>query len=88
MNVEFRQSFARDLRKLKDAQVRRQIQSIIVAVEKADSLVAVAGVKKLQGEGEYFRIRSGDYRLGILLDGDRVVFVRCLHRKEIYRYFP
>ncbi len=34
------------------------------------------------------RIRIGDYRLGIIFDGETLIFERVLHRKEIYRYFP
>jgi mRNA-degrading endonuclease RelE of RelBE toxin-antitoxin system len=34
------------------------------------------------------RIRLGEYRLGFVFESGAVTFVRCLHRKEIYRYFP
>ncbi|WP_333425936.1 hypothetical protein [Microcoleus sp. F4-D5] len=30
----------------------------------------------------------GDYRIGIKVNDGVVYFVRILHRKEIYRYFP
>jgi mRNA-degrading endonuclease RelE of RelBE toxin-antitoxin system len=30
----------------------------------------------------------GDYRLGFVFEQGVVTFVRCLQRKEIYRYFP
>jgi mRNA interferase RelE/StbE len=36
----------------------------------------------------FYRVRIGDYRIGLELAGDELIFVRCLHRKEIYRYFP
>jgi len=45
-------------------------------------------VKKLKGLGSAYRIRIGDYRLGIEYRETTVVFMRVLHRKEIYRYFP
>lgn len=46
-------------------------------------------LKKLSGgRGAYYRIRVGDYRLGLEVEGDVVVFVRCLHRRDMYRYFP
>ncbi|HBY75652.1 MAG TPA: plasmid stabilization protein, partial [Cyanobacteria bacterium UBA11148] len=45
-------------------------------------------LKKLKTEGDYYRIRVGDYRIGIVINEDVVVFVRVLHRKEAYRYFP
>ena len=36
----------------------------------------------------YYRARIGDHRLGIALEGDVVVLVRFLHRRDIYRLFP
>lgn len=40
------------------------------------------------GEDRYYRIRMGDYRLGIIVEGEVVTFVRFLHRRDIYGYFP
>ena len=45
-------------------------------------------LKKLRGERNYFRIRIGDYRLGLKIEGQLVTLVRIINRKEIYRYFP
>ena len=45
-------------------------------------------LKKLKGAGGYFRLRLGDYRVGIALEQETVVFVRFLNRKDIYKYFP
>ncbi|MCC5620529.1 type II toxin-antitoxin system RelE/ParE family toxin [Nostoc sp. CHAB 5715] len=33
-------------------------------------------------------MRVGDYRIGFTVAGDTITFVRVLHRKDIYRYFP
>ena len=57
-------------------------------VEQAQHLGQVANLKKLRGGGNYYRIRVGDYRIGLIVEGDAVTFVRFLHRKDIYRYFP
>ena len=45
---------------------------------------------KLQGYESYYRIRVGDYRIGLRLDVDRrrIEFRRVLHRSQIYRSFP
>lgn len=64
------------------------MKQTIVQIEDALRFHDVAGVKKLKGSGNYYLIRAGEYRLGIILEGDTVVFVRCLDRKEVYRYFP
>lgn len=34
------------------------------------------------------RLRIGDYRLGMIVEGEVVEIVRFLHRRDIYRYFP
>ena len=43
--------------------------------------------QRLQGRSE-FKLRVGDYRVGFKLAAGTAVFLRCLHRKDIYRYFP
>jgi mRNA-degrading endonuclease RelE of RelBE toxin-antitoxin system len=48
----------------------------------------IGNLKKLKGDENAYRIRIGDYRLGIFFDGETVIFARVLHRKDIYRYFP
>lgn len=88
MNTLFRSSFARDLKKIKDRSVLASIRQTILNVEQATDPNAIADLSKLSGQGRYFRIRVGDYRLGLVLDGEAVEFVRCLHRREIYRFFP
>lgn len=48
----------------------------------------INGIKKLKGHKNCFRIRIGEYRIGLYLDGKIIEFVRFLNRKEIYKYFP
>ena len=88
MNVEFRDSFAKDLKGIKDKALFKRIREIIETVEKADSLARLSNVKKLKGQENYFRLRVGDYRLGIVQKDASIIFVRCLNRKDIYKYFP
>ena len=42
----------------------------------------------MKGYPSRYRIRLGDYRIGIEVFGDRVEVMRVLHRKKFYRYFP
>jgi mRNA-degrading endonuclease RelE of RelBE toxin-antitoxin system len=48
----------------------------------------IKNLKKLTGYDTYYRIRIGDYRLGIKVDGETVYFVVIEHRKDIYKGFP
>ncbi len=88
MKVEFRSSFARDLRKIREEGVKQQVRDTIDLVEAAQSLREIAELKKLRVGDRYYRIRIGEYRIGITLEAETVIFVRVLPRKDIYRYFP
>ncbi len=61
---------------------------MIEQIEQSTTLYDLSNVKHLTSEGPYYRIRIGDYRLGLLVEDDTVTMVRFLHRREIYRYFP
>jgi len=88
VKVNFKKSFTKDLKKVKDQELLQQVKAAIEEIEQAPNLQAVSNLKQLKGGSDYFRIRIGDYRIGLKLEGDTVIFVRFLHRKEIYRYFP
>ncbi len=57
-------------------------------MESAHSITDIPKLKNLQGTANYFRLRIGDYRIGIFVSNNVVTISRFLHRKEIYRYFP
>ena len=86
--MQFRASFAKDLRSIRDKELLRKIAEVVEEVERAGALKDVNGLKKLRGGRDYFRIRVGEHRIGLAVSGAVVTFVRCLDRKEIYRYFP
>lgn len=88
MKSTFTSSFLRDLRRLPEGSVRAQVRSVILAVESAPDIRSVPSLKKLSGVGPYFRIRVGEYRIGLRIEGDTATFIRVLPRREIYRYFP
>ena len=90
MKTEFKSSFLKDIRSIKDKTLLFRLEQFILAVETADNLSAIPNLKKLKGQKSqfYYRSRIGNYRVGIIIRQDTVVFVRFLNRKEIYRYFP
>ena len=67
MKTQFSASFAKDIKNIRNRHVRKLVKETIVQIEDALSLHDVAGVKKLKGSGNYYRIRAGEYRLGIIL---------------------
>ena len=88
MKTNFRKSFAKDLRKRKnDSEFLDCVKEAIENVELSEIISMITNLKKLRGESDYYRIRLGDYRIGSKIEDDLVVFIRALHRKDIYRYF-
>ena len=88
MKTAFRKSFAKDLKKIKDKSLLTKFKAVIETVESAENPNAITKLKKLKVEGNYYRIRVGDYRIGLMLQSDTFIFIRCLHRREIYKFFP
>ena len=88
MKVEFRKSFVRDIKSISDKSILKKLKVTIETAEKVPTLNDLPNCKKLKGEDDYFRLKIGDHRLGFALDGDAVIFVRFLHRKDIYKFFP
>lgn len=88
MKVTFRSSFHRDLKKVKDEDMLQKVKECICKVDEASGLDEISHIKKLSGSSGYYRIKVSDYRIGIFVSGDEIEFVRCLHRREVYRFFP
>lgn len=89
MNILFKASFHKDLKSLqKDSKLFARIKELLLLVESTPSIDLIGNVKKLKSDGPYYRIRLGDYRLGLIIENDIVTFVRILHRSKIYRFFP
>ena len=88
MNVEHSPGLSRDLRQTRSVQLRRRIARKIEELEAVSNITEVTNVVRMMGWEHHYRIRIGDYRLGVSVEGDVVTLLRFAHRSEIYRYFP
>ena len=88
MNVLFSAKFNKDISKIVENDLSERVALVIEDLENAPKLSSVANVRKMSGYSGYFRIRIGDYRLGIYVDNDDVYLHRFAHRKKIYNIFP
>ena len=81
--VEFTTAAAREVRKL-DPHIRRRI---LMAVTELEADPRPAGVKKLSGYDDAWRIRIGDYRAlyEIVDDTVLVTVFRVAHRRDVYQ---
>jgi mRNA interferase RelE/StbE len=68
--------------------VKKRLLKIIETLKAIDTLDELHHLKKIEGYDCYYRLRIGDYRLGLKLSGNTVELIRFLHRRDIYRRFP
>lgn len=89
MKVEYLPTFLKDLKALKSTPVFEQVKAVVFAeIPNLTDLQTLVNLKKIKGDDNAYRLRVGDYRIGFYFDDETITFVRVLHRKDIYRYFP
>ena len=88
MEVVYLKQFLKDIQKLNDATVKKQLALLISDFKNAVNLSELLQVKKLKGHSEAYRVRVGKYRLGFYFDGKIIEFARFAKREDIYKLFP
>jgi mRNA interferase RelE/StbE len=88
MKIKFESKFSKDLRKIKDQKLLSQIKIVINECKLAQTLDDIKNLKKLKGYQTFYRIKIGDYRMGMAIMNDELIFTRFLHRREIHGFFP
>ncbi len=88
MKTEFKASFLKCIHKIADNNLKEKIIECIKNVELSDNIKQINDLKKLKGHKSFYRIKLGDYRIGVKIDSEVVVFVTVAHRKDIYKLFP
>ena len=89
MEVLYGKRFSKDLDAIRsESRIRADLLKLIENIKAAHSLFDLKNVRRIEGYQGYFRIKVGDYRLGIKLTEKRVELLRFLHRKDIYKRFP
>ena len=89
MKTEYLPSFIKDLKKLKKTSIYSEIKTLVFqTIPNRQNITEINNLKKIKGHKNAYRIRVGDYRIGVFIQQDTVTFSRVLHRKDVYRYFP
>jgi mRNA interferase RelE/StbE len=88
MIVKVDKTFEKDTNKIKDKKLLYDIADCIEALQLAQNIKSIKNIKKLRGINSFYRIRIGDYRIGLEIKNETVELIRFLHRKDIYKYFP
>ncbi|MBS1578910.1 MAG: type II toxin-antitoxin system RelE/ParE family toxin [Bacteroidetes bacterium] len=88
MIVIVTKQFSKDVQKELNKSLQLQLAEIIEVLQKANSLQEIANIKKLKGYKKAYRIKLDDFRIGFILEENKIQLSKVLNRKEIYRFFP
>jgi len=88
MNIKYEQSFLKDIQKIKDKKIKKRIEEVIQQVKDATKLEEIKELLKIKGAKNYFRIKIRTYRIGVYKEENTIIFVRCIQRKDFYKFFP
>ncbi len=88
MQIEFTKKFGKQVAKCHDKKIRSNLSKTISTIQKAQNLTEIKNLKKLKGHKNFYRIRMGDYRIGIAVEDQKVILATFDHRSDIYKYFP
>lgn len=88
MKVRFHKAFTKDLSKIKDKPTHQKIKTAILKLENAPSLDKITNLRAIKDEKDAYRLRAGDYRIGLYLNNNVFELARVAHRKDIYNLFP
>ena len=89
MKFRIEKSFDKDVDKIEDKKLLKKLRTFISIIENTETIRQIPHIKKIEGYASFYRIKIGDYRLGMAaVSNKEVVLIRFLHRKDIYRYFP
>jgi mRNA interferase RelE/StbE len=82
-SIHLAPSAERDLAAL-DKPIQRRV---VARIDSLSDNPRPAGVKKLQGEPNAWRVRVGDYRIVYTIENDLLVIlvVKVGHRRDVYR---
>lgn len=87
--VDFTKRFLKELASL-PSNVQTRIEVVVFQELKSDNPFSLGYIEKMKGYNDKYKIRVGDYRIGISVDSldKRITCQRVAHRREIYRIFP
>ena len=87
--VQYTRTFLKEMSRLPN-NFRQRVETIAFGEAITKDPFLAGKTQKLTGYQTYYKIRVGNYRIGLHIDkGEELIeFQRVLHRHEIYRKFP
>lgn len=88
MNVSYSKKFLKQLASI-PSETRIKIEEFVfnelISVSSTSSL---GKVEKMQGHHGFYKVRFGNYRVGLAIENEVIIVKTVMHRREIYKFFP
>ena len=81
MKVTVRKRFIKDAALLKSAHLFDELIYLLEVAFRAEKAADIPGFKVLKGYKNYGRIRLNQYRIGVVIQSNSIIFVCILSRK-------
>ncbi len=80
--LSFKRSAEKEIRRISQP----HLSCILKSIEKLSLEPRPFGIQMLKGEGRFFRLRVGDYRIIYEVDdaGKTITIIKIGHRREVY----
>lgn len=89
MELAVKGQFLRDLSSYKNKTLLKEVYAVIKQMEAAKDIATIKKLKKLRDYKFFYRIAiTGNYRIGLKIQGDKIYLVRFGHRRNFYKEFP
>jgi mRNA interferase RelE/StbE len=88
MEVAFTKAFSKQIDALYNESLRLRLVQVVQNVISANTLQDIVNLKKMKGYQTVYRIKIGDYRIGLFFEEGVIIFAYLAHRKDIYNKFP
>lgn len=87
--IEYTKRFLKDLASLPKA-IQQRAEVIVFQELNSTNPFGLGYLEKMTGYTDKYKIRMGDYRIGITMDKQTqtIICQRIAHRRDIYRVFP
>jgi mRNA interferase RelE/StbE len=88
MKISYSKKFLKQLAGV-PSETRVKIEDFVFnELVSVSSISSLGKVEKMQGYDGFYKVRFGNYRLGLVIENDVITVKTVMHRREIYKFFP
>ncbi|NOT85895.1 MAG: type II toxin-antitoxin system RelE/ParE family toxin [Methylococcaceae bacterium] len=88
MEVRYSKKFFKQLAEI-PSDSRSKIEAFVFSdIVTVTSIAELGKIEKMQGYDGFYKVRFGQYRLGLVIENGVITVKTVMHRREIYKFFP